>query len=77
MCFGSKRMTPNVFLHNGGKHNAPILSQRISTAKDLETDQCLIKLAHIKFDYIPVISKQDNDQFHTCYSCEIYEYMKI
>ena len=27
MCFSSKVMAQNVFLHNGGEHNAPILGQ--------------------------------------------------
>ena len=55
-------MAQNVFLHNGGEHNAPVFGQH-TDCKEL-WDWSRPKLAHVKLEHIPAIGKQDNDPFH-------------
>ena len=40
MCFSSKVLAQNMFLQNGGKHNAPIFANK-QTTKDVGIDQDL------------------------------------
>ena len=49
-------------LQKGGEQNTPVLANT-QTVKDMGIDQDLSKHM-LKFEDIPAIGKQDNDQFH-------------